>query len=1659
MNGRRGTMNTGGGLAQTGRRVLAMLTLIAMTLVHVSAQARVDVCYSGGPLLPNFKLNGNGTLDGSSLVVTRSVGNQGSSISYNTPLSTSSDVHIKMRIRISENGNGGADGMAFVMHNDPSGASALGALGGGIGYAGLTNSVTVEFDTYNNGAGDRNNANHIAITRDGNVNCGSPTPANCFGYLSLSTVGIDLKTASSVYLWIDRNGTTNSLQVYIATTDSKPGLPQLSATVNVPSIVGSQMYLTFTGSTGGSWSKHEIMELYASDSGATANEQCCVSDTDCGSSILGGVCDPVKKSCGPCSLEDTSGCAPSLQACDLSRGTNECIHTCDGDNGASSTYECASGFFPSCSGSGPTNGSCVTCDGDYTKSGAAFACPSGAPSCLTNGFCGRCTSNADCGSEANLGSICTLATGRCRACASHSECAGGQYCASNGHCTAQEVTGDDLPPGAVCPADGVSVCESGECNVDAQTCSDPNGSGCVDAAECTSNLCGQDSSCGCSVDADCASSEFCSFSARECLDKLLSGGAIPSDGLHDGTCSEANADAVCESGECNTTTDTCASDDGSTCSAANQCVSNTCTSGHCVPDTDGCWIDANCGSEQYCDRATLLCSDKLDAGTSIPSDGLHDGTCSPSSGAAVCLSGLCNAAQDTCAVSAGETCATASQCETDACASGHCVPTSGGCWLDGDCGATSYCDRTNLLCSAQLSNGQTLPSDGLHDGTCSEALASAVCVSGGCNPITDTCAHGFGLTCSVDGQCTTNTCMGGHCVPDENGCWVDSDCGAGRFCDRTNLVCQDQLAEGEPLPNDGLHNGTCSEENATALCLSGLCNVAQNTCAAADSAGCDGAADCTSNTCSSGHCVPSDSGCWLDADCAEDEYCNRSALLCAAQLPPGAPIPDDGLHDGLCDEDNASAICSSGMCNSDSNTCAVDDGSDCTLGSECVTNVCTSSHCVPEEAGCWLDGDCDAGQYCARDTLTCMTKLGPGDPIPSDGLHDGTCSQENALALCTSGLCNDTTDTCADDNGGSCDAAADCLSNTCTSGACVPDENGCYIDSDCGSTSYCDRATLICVGRLPSGTALPDDGLHQGTCNEDDAAAVCMSGTCNATTNTCAAGDAVGCSGADECVSNTCTSSHCVPDEDGCWIDTDCGEGQYCSRTSLLCVPQLGAGDAIPSDGLHDGACSQEAALVLCASGLCNDATNTCAEDNGLGCDAAADCLSNTCTSGTCVPDDNGCYLDSDCGSTSYCNRSTLVCVGRLPAGTPLPDDGLHQSTCSELDAAAVCMSGVCNDASNTCAADDASACSARDECVSNTCTSGHCVPSTQGCWQDTDCGGDSYCDRSTLACKAKLGSGAKLPNDGLHDGGCSAESASALCASGLCNDTTDTCAEDNGAACSSAAECQSDTCLGGTCVPEEDGCNVDADCGKSSYCDHTQLTCVGRLPSGAALPKDGIHSGKCTAETALTCQSGVCSTQTNSCVSNNGASCSEDDECLTGSCGSNERCGLANGEEGCAKESESEDCQSGTCSVSGACISDDQCLVDADCSDGAHCSDGECHAALDDGVSLGDSCDEDAAERLCKSGKCNAETDTCAADNGEACEKASECASNVCEEQRCVAEPSEPPEPPSTNASFSGGGGCSFSSDAPAGRSQALLWILALGGWTYQRRRRKVAA
>jgi hypothetical protein len=123
--------------------------------------------------------------------------------------------------------------------------------------------------------------------------------------------------------------------------------------------------------------------------------------------------------------------------------------------------------------------------------------------------------------------------------------------------------------------------------------------------------------------------------------------------------------------------------------------------------------------------------------------------------------------------------------------------------------------------------------------------------------------------------------------------------------------------------------------------------------------------------------------------------------------------------------------------------------------------------------------------------------------------------------------------------------------------------------------------------------------LHTGTCS--DPAAVCQTALCNSTTSTCADNNGTSCATGNACVSNTCKSSHCVPAQSGCYVDSECSEGNYCDRSQLTCVSKLLAGSTLPSDGLHTNVCNENNATAVCQTSKCNSSAKlsspTCRRD------------------------------------------------------------------------------------------------------------------------------------------------------------------------------------------------------------------------------------------------------------------------------------------------------------------------------------------------------------------------------------------------------------------------------------------------------------------------------
>ena len=103
-----------------------------------------------GPLLPN----GSTTYDAASNTYTLTTADdQAGTVMSTARMDLRQNFAIALQVYLGTN-DGGADGLAFVLHNDPAGANAIGAPGSGLAIAGIRNGLGIEFDTYASSPGD-----------------------------------------------------------------------------------------------------------------------------------------------------------------------------------------------------------------------------------------------------------------------------------------------------------------------------------------------------------------------------------------------------------------------------------------------------------------------------------------------------------------------------------------------------------------------------------------------------------------------------------------------------------------------------------------------------------------------------------------------------------------------------------------------------------------------------------------------------------------------------------------------------------------------------------------------------------------------------------------------------------------------------------------------------------------------------------------------------------------------------------------------------------------------------------------------------------------------------------------------------------------------------------------------------------------------------------------------------------------------------------------------------------------------------------------------------------------------------------------------------------------------------------------------------------------
>lgn len=227
---------------------------LALTFAASVNAFATTIIYTDFSSTAGLQLNGNAATatDGSLRDVLRvtpsTYGQSGSAFSTSAvTLGTDVSFSTKFSFNFNQPLNGGADGLVFVLQTV---SNTSGGAGGGIGYAGLTNSVGVEFDNWNNGGIDGNSDNHVGIDLSGNV---SSVAIN-------TSLPVILDSGTDLFSWIDYNGVTDLLEVRLSSVNSRPVSSLLSYTVDLAAILGTpNAFVGFTSGTGAAGANHDVI--------------------------------------------------------------------------------------------------------------------------------------------------------------------------------------------------------------------------------------------------------------------------------------------------------------------------------------------------------------------------------------------------------------------------------------------------------------------------------------------------------------------------------------------------------------------------------------------------------------------------------------------------------------------------------------------------------------------------------------------------------------------------------------------------------------------------------------------------------------------------------------------------------------------------------------------------------------------------------------------------------------------------------------------------------------------------------------------------------------------------------------------------------------------------------------------------------------------------------------------------------------------------------------------------------------------------------------------------------------------------------------------------------------------------------------------------------
>src|SRR6185312_12556025 len=255
----------------------------------------IYLCISVFFLLPfkseaQFSLNGNASVIVPQCVagvktyqLTPSLGSQAGEIWDSTQIDLSKPFVVQFQIYPgAQSYSIGADGMAFVMQQQ--GLTATGAPGGGLGFQGLTQSLAVEFDTYQNGWDPA--FCHTAIEKNGDIDHTDLSGNNLAGPVQLSPSNPYLPDGNWHNVEIVWNPFNDSMSVYF---DCSFRVGYKGDIVDSIFKGNPKVYWGFTGGTGADFNSQQVCVTNAFTYSDTASNATCVGNDGKATAIVRGI--------------------------------------------------------------------------------------------------------------------------------------------------------------------------------------------------------------------------------------------------------------------------------------------------------------------------------------------------------------------------------------------------------------------------------------------------------------------------------------------------------------------------------------------------------------------------------------------------------------------------------------------------------------------------------------------------------------------------------------------------------------------------------------------------------------------------------------------------------------------------------------------------------------------------------------------------------------------------------------------------------------------------------------------------------------------------------------------------------------------------------------------------------------------------------------------------------------------------------------------------------------------------------------------------------------------------------------------------------------------------------------------------------------------------